>query len=137
MNQAGQLQLCAVMLAETRLVERKKAESAFVEAGVNIFFLYFGSYAEEGWGDNLLGRFLTPFYGLGTLWHPPSLGEYHQSERRLYRTASEGASSAVDPFRSRVGMPSCPELFLVLSCLSRESSSAGEVVMVCNVEVIF
>ena len=33
-------------------------------------------------------------------------------------------------------MPSCPGLFLVLSCLSRDSTSAGEVVMVCNVEVI-
>ena len=33
-------------------------------------------------------------------------------------------------------MPSCPGLFLVLSCLSRDSTSAGEVVMVCKVEVI-
>ena len=33
-------------------------------------------------------------------------------------------------------MPSCPGLFLVLSCLSRDSSSAGDVVMVCKVEVI-
>ena len=33
-------------------------------------------------------------------------------------------------------MPSCPELFLVLSCFSRDSTSAGEVVMVCKVEVI-
>ena len=33
-------------------------------------------------------------------------------------------------------MPSCPGFFLVLSCLSRDSTSAGEVVMVCNVEVI-
>ena len=65
MNQAGQLQLCAVMSAETRLVERKTEESAFVEAGVNNVFLYFGSYAEEGWGDNLLGRFLTPFLWIG------------------------------------------------------------------------
>ena len=34
---------------------------------------------------------------------------------------------------SRVGMPSCPGLFLVLSCLSRDSTSAGEVVIVCKV----
>ena len=33
-------------------------------------------------------------------------------------------------------MPSCPGLFLVLSCLSRDSTSAEEVVMVCKVEVI-
>ena len=33
-------------------------------------------------------------------------------------------------------MPSCPGLFLALSCLSRDSTSAGEVVMVCKVEVI-
>ena len=33
-------------------------------------------------------------------------------------------------------MPSCPGLFLVLSCLSRDSTSAGEVVMVCKVQVI-
>ena len=33
-------------------------------------------------------------------------------------------------------MPSCPGLFLVLSFLSRDSTSAGEVVMVCKVEVI-
>ena len=40
MNQAGQLQLCAVMLAEARLVGRKVGEDVFVEAGVNYFFLY-------------------------------------------------------------------------------------------------
>ena len=50
MNQAGQLQLCAVMLAEARLVGRKVGEDVFVEAGVNYFFLYFGSYAKEGDG---------------------------------------------------------------------------------------
>ena len=33
-------------------------------------------------------------------------------------------------------MPSCPGLILVLSCLSRVSTSAGEVVMVCKVEVL-
>ena len=33
-------------------------------------------------------------------------------------------------------MPSCPGLFLVLSCFSRDSTSAGEFVMVCKVEVI-
>ena len=33
-------------------------------------------------------------------------------------------------------MPSCPGLFLVLSCLSRDSTPAGEVVMVCKVEVV-
>ena len=57
-------------------------------------------------------------------------------KERLYRTAKEGASSAAASFRSRVGMPSCTGLFLVLSCLTRESTSAGEVVMVYNVEVI-
>ena len=50
MNQAGQLQLCAVMLAEARLVGRKVGDDVFVEAGVNYFFLYFGSYAKEGDG---------------------------------------------------------------------------------------
>ena len=39
MNQAGQLQLCAVMFAEARLVGRKVGEDVFVEAGIN--FLYF------------------------------------------------------------------------------------------------
>ena len=38
MNQVGQLQLCAVMLAETRLVGRKVGEDVFIEAGVNFFF---------------------------------------------------------------------------------------------------
>ena len=33
-------------------------------------------------------------------------------------------------------MPSCPGLFLVLTCLSRDSTSAGEVVMMCKVEVM-
>ena len=33
-------------------------------------------------------------------------------------------------------MPSCPGLFLVLSCLSTYSTSAGEVVTVCKVEAI-
>ena len=33
-------------------------------------------------------------------------------------------------------MPSCPGFFLVLRCLSRDSTSAGEVVMVFRVEVI-
>ena len=54
----------------------------------------------------------------------------------MYRTAREGASSAAASFSSRVGMPSCPGLFLVLSCLSGDSTSAGEVVMVGKVEVI-
>ena len=54
----------------------------------------------------------------------------------MYRTAREGASSAAASFRSRVGMPSCPGLFLVLSCLSRDSTSAGEVVMACKSEDI-
>ena len=69
---------------------------------------------------------------------PFSLGEYHQSKMRarLPRTATEGASSAVTSFWSRVGMLSCPGLFLVLSRLSRDSTSAGEVVMVCKVDVI-
>ena len=33
-------------------------------------------------------------------------------------------------------MPLCPGLFLELSCLSRDSTSSGEVVMVCKVQVI-
>ena len=33
-------------------------------------------------------------------------------------------------------MLSCPGLFLVLSCLSRDSTEAGEVVMVYKVEII-
>ena len=50
MNQAGQLQLCAVMLAEARLVGRKVGEDVFLEAGVKNFFLKFASYAKEGDG---------------------------------------------------------------------------------------
>ena len=50
MNQAGQLQLCAVMLAEARLVGRKVGEDVFVGAGANYSFLYFGSFAKEGDG---------------------------------------------------------------------------------------
>ena len=54
MNQAGKLQLCAVMLAETRLVRRKVGENVFL---VSYIILYFGSYAKEAdgaivcWGD--------------------------------------------------------------------------------------
>ena len=40
MNQAGQLQLCAVMLAEARLVGRKVGEDVFVEAGVTFFSFF-------------------------------------------------------------------------------------------------
>ena len=50
MNQAGQLQLCAVMLAEARLVGRKVGEDVLVEAGINYFFLYFLGFAKEGDG---------------------------------------------------------------------------------------
>ena len=50
MNQAGQLQLCAVMLAEARLVGRKVGEDVFEEAGIDYFFLYFEGYAKEGDG---------------------------------------------------------------------------------------
>ena len=41
MNQAGQLQLCVVMLAEARLVGRKVGEEVFVEAGINYFSCIF------------------------------------------------------------------------------------------------
>ena len=71
------------MLAEARLVGRKEGEDVFAEAGVNYFFLYFGSYAKEGDGAIVCwGGFGTFFYGWGILWRPSSLGEYHQSERR-------------------------------------------------------
>ena len=65
MNQAGQLQLCAVMLAEARLVGRKKGEDVFAEAGVNYFFLYFGSYGKEGDGAIVCWEVLAPFLWMG------------------------------------------------------------------------
>ena len=41
MNQVGQLQLCAVMLAEARLVGRKAGDDVFVEAGMKYFSCIF------------------------------------------------------------------------------------------------
>ena len=83
MNQAGQLQLCAVMLAEARLVGRKVGEDVFVEAGINYFSCIFEVVLRRKMGAIVCwGGFGTFFYGWGILWHPSSLGEYHQSERR-------------------------------------------------------
>ena len=82
-----------------------------------------GGFGTFLWMGNTVASFQS--WGISPVW-----------KERLYRTAREGASSAAASFRSRVGMPSCPGLFLVLSCLSRDSTSAGEVVMVCKVEVI-
>ena len=39
-------------------------------------------------------------------------------------------------YLSRVGISSCAGLFLVLSCLSSDYTSAGEVFMACKVEGI-
>ena len=50
MNQAGLLQLCAVILAEARLVGWQVGEHVFVEAGIYYFLLYFRGYAKEGDG---------------------------------------------------------------------------------------
>ena len=47
-----------------------------------------------------------------------------------------GACSAAASFRSRVGIPSCPGLLLVSSCLRRDSTSAGDVVMLDSVDVM-
>ena len=65
MNQAGQLQLRAVILAETRLVGRKVGEDVLVEAGVNYFFLYFGSYAKEGDRAIICWEVWAPFLWVG------------------------------------------------------------------------